>query len=101
MHTELYIYSKDGKVKVLTYEQAKGYEATVLLMNGYKHTETIDPQRYIESLFNKEMEINKYEGVLLGLKICKEMFTQGTITHEDIRENEIYYQELINQLNET
>lgn len=32
------------------------------------------------------------EGVLAGLRLCKEMWAQGTISHETIRENEIYYQ---------
>lgn len=43
-------------------------------------------------------EKNRVEGVLLGLKICKEMFAQGTISHENIRENEIYYTEELNNL---
>lgn len=46
-----------------------------------------------------EKESSKYEGVLIGLKICKEMWAQGTISHEEIRENEIYYQELLEGIN--
>lgn len=38
-----------------------------------------------------------YEGILAGLRICKEMWAQGTISHENIREEEIYYQELLEQ----
>lgn len=38
---------------------------------------------------------NYYEGVLAGLKICKEMWARGTISHEEIRENEIYYGDLL------
>lgn len=44
------------------------------------------------------MENKDYlEGVLTGLRLCKEMWAQGTISHEEIRENEIYYQELLDQ----
>lgn len=39
----------------------------------------------------KAIELSENKGVLLGLKICKEMWAQGTISHEQIRENEIYY----------
>lgn len=49
----------------------------------------------IASKLGKEKEASKYEGVLLGLKICKEMFAQGQISHENIYENEIYYKELL------
>lgn len=39
-------------------------------------------------------EVNKthLQGVLTGLRLCKEMWAQGTISHELIRENEIYYE---------
>ena len=40
-------------------------------------------------------EIKYLKGVLLGLKICKEMWAQGTISHENIYENEVYYKELL------
>ncbi|MCJ8153227.1 hypothetical protein MKJ01_05560 [Chryseobacterium sp. SSA4.19] len=40
----------------------------------------------------------RIEGVLLGLKICKEMYAQGIISHESIKENEIYYTEELNNL---
>lgn len=43
-------------------------------------------------------EKKRIEGVLLGLKICKEMFAQGTISHESIYENEVYYNEELNNL---
>ena len=49
-----------------------------------------------EKHFNEfDMKIKEFEGVLTGLKICKEMWAQGTITHENIYENEVYYKELI------
>lgn len=42
-------------------------------------------------------EKNRIEGILLGLKICKEMWAQGTISHENIYENEVLYnEELVN-----
>jgi hypothetical protein len=41
---------------------------------------------------------NRIEGVLLGLKICKEMWAQGTISHENIYENEVLYNEELNNL---
>ena len=40
------------------------------------------------------------EGILLGLKICKEMWAQGTISHENIYENEILYKEELENLSE-
>lgn len=39
------------------------------------------------------IEISRIEGVLLGLKMCKEMFAQGEITHEEIYENEQHYKD--------
>jgi hypothetical protein len=43
-------------------------------------------------------EKNRIEGVLLGLKICKEMFAQGQISHENIYENEIAYKDELSKL---
>lgn len=40
-------------------------------------------------------EIAKNEGILIGLKIAKEIFAQGTISHNELRENEIYYTEVL------
>ncbi|MBW7838598.1 MAG: hypothetical protein H3C36_02935 [Chitinophagaceae bacterium] len=44
------------------------------------------------------LEKQRIEGVLNGLKICKEMWAQGTISHEEISENEIYYKEELSRL---
>ena len=46
-----------------------------------------------------EEELTKeyIEGVLTGLRICKEMWAQGTISYEEISENERYYKEILNQ----
>lgn len=52
----------------------------------------------IFSKLGKEKEVSKYEGVLLGLKICKDMFVQGQISHENIYENEVYYKEILENL---
>ena len=57
-----------------------------------------------ENLLNKikfHAEKNRIEGVLLGLKICKEMWAQGTISHENIYENEILYKEELENLSES
>ena len=47
----------------------------------------------------KEIEVARIEGVLTGLKICKEMWAQGTISHENIQEEIHYYQEELENLN--
>jgi hypothetical protein len=44
-------------------------------------------------------EKTRIKGVLLGLQICKEMWAQGTISHENIYENEVYYKEELEKLN--
>lgn len=54
-----------------------------------------------ENLLGKikdHVEKNRIEGVLLGLKICKEMWAQGTISHENIYENEVMYNEELKHL---
>lgn len=69
----------------------------------YKEPDYINAHGY-EPLYKSPQPIQiptgekmRYEGVLLGLKICKELFAQGQLTHENIYENEIYYNELIKQ----
>lgn len=46
----------------------------------------------------KEIEVARIEGVLTGLKICKEMWAQGTISHENIQEEIYHYQEELKNL---
>lgn len=46
-----------------------------------------------------EIEVARIEGVLTGLKICKEMWAQGTISHENIQEEIYHYQEELDNLN--
>ena len=56
------------------------------------------PKAIIVTMFSKlgqRKDALKYEGVLIGLEICKEMFAQGQISHENIYENELYYKELL------
>lgn len=47
----------------------------------------------------KEIEESYINGVLTGLKICKKMWAQGTISHENTYENEVYYKEQLKDLN--
>lgn len=74
-------------------------EAVVRLMDNYaefrvKNCSIPDVVGQSEQLpTDIEIEKSRIEGVLLGLKICKEMWAQGTISHEEIVENEIYYKE--------
>lgn len=46
----------------------------------------------------KQFTKEYFEGVLIGLKICKEMWAQGTISHNNIYEHEVYYKELLDEL---
>lgn len=50
-------------------------------------------KEYMMEFAKVKSEESHIEGVLIGLKICKEMWAQGTISHENIRENEIMYME--------
>lgn len=40
------------------------------------------------------------DGVVIGLRICKELWAQGTISHEQIRENELHYLEELKSVRE-
>lgn len=66
-----------------------------------EHSEFADRISDLEQLSKQiefEMERSRLEGVLTGLKICKEMWAQGTISHENIYENEVFYKEELNNL---
>lgn len=39
------------------------------------------------------LEVSRIEGVLTGLDICKKMWSNGTISHENIFENITFYKE--------
>lgn len=45
-----------------------------------------------------EIDIAHTEGVLVGLNICKQLWAQGTISHENIREEIYHYQEELENL---
>lgn len=53
-HT-IFVYAKDGNIKCLTLEQAKAQQA-VLKNEGWIHTTTLDPCRFIESLYESDGE---------------------------------------------
>lgn len=47
---------------------------------------------YPESVENI-IKISRIEGALLAFKLCKEMFAQGGITHEEICKDEQHYKD--------
>lgn len=47
----LFVYSKKGRVKCYSLEEIRGKEVQMAL-DDWKHTATIDPARWIESLCN-------------------------------------------------
>ena len=49
MNNVLFIYAKEGKVKCLTLNEAYGEKLT---SEGWKHTATIDPAKWIEEMAN-------------------------------------------------
>lgn len=51
LNSIVFVYSKDGKVKVLDLEYAtiKGND---LILKGWKHTATLEACKFIESLLN-------------------------------------------------
>lgn len=56
-----------------------------------KHQDTWGVDVVYPQSVEELIEISRIEGVLLGLKMCKELFAQGKITHEEIYENEQHY----------
>lgn len=44
------------------------------------------------------LERARIEGILIGLKICKELWAQGQISHEAIYENIKYYEEVLEEV---
>jgi hypothetical protein len=49
----LFIYAKEGKVKCLTVDQAHEEKLT---SEGWAHTATIDPARWIETMANGQRD---------------------------------------------
>ena len=50
MTTFIFVYSKDGKIKVLGLDQSKK-EHKEFIREGWKHTQTLDVCTYIEYLY--------------------------------------------------
>ena len=50
-HRVLFVYAKKGTVKCYSADEIRGKEVQMAL-DGWKHTATIDPARWIESLCN-------------------------------------------------
>ena len=61
----LFVYSKSGKVRVLNLENAKKTEVN-LIADGWKHTATLDPRRFIEHLANSS--VNEILSTIKGLR---------------------------------
>ena len=73
-----------------------------LCLSAHPHNEPdsefadrISDLQELPDIISKEIEHSEINGILTGLKICKEMWAQGTISHETISENEKYYSEQI------
>lgn len=47
----LFVYAKSGRVKCYSAEEIRGREIQ-LALNGWKHTATLDPAKWIEALCN-------------------------------------------------
>lgn len=61
----LFVYSKSGKVKVLDPKDSKD-EHEYLIADGWKHTATLDPVKFIEYLSNSSA--NEILSTIKGLK---------------------------------
>jgi hypothetical protein len=51
MEQILFIYAKEGRVRCYTAEEIRGKEIQMALQ-GWKHTATINPARWIEAMAN-------------------------------------------------
>lgn len=49
----IFVYAKDGKIKVLDVETARNGEEEKLIESGHIHTATLDACRFIEYLCNE------------------------------------------------
>ena len=70
----LFIYARDGMVQCLTLDEA-ARSGTQLKKEGWKHTVTIDPARWIEALSNSP--------TLNGDKNLLQELTKGIHTYSD------------------
>lgn len=55
--TTIFVYAKDGKIKVLDLESALDGGEEKLKNEGYIHTATLDPCRFIEYLCNESQNV--------------------------------------------
>ena len=55
--TTIFVYAKDGKIKVIDLETAINGEEDKLKSEGYTHTATLDPCRFIEYLCNESKSV--------------------------------------------
>ena len=60
--TFAFVYSKDGKIKVLNIEEAKRLQYE-LLKDGWVHTQTLDPCVYIQYLHNECEDVDLIEEI--------------------------------------
>lgn len=58
----VFVYSKDGKVKVLDIENARTKNNN-MEPNGWKHTATLDACKFIESLLNDAEDFEVLESI--------------------------------------
>lgn len=104
---------KDGKGTVVSCWKLTDEEIINIAKNGYIWLSVMTFNQPLQPIFltteknevlasetvvDNEVERSRLEGVLQGLKICKEMWAQGTISSENIRENEIHYSEELKNL---
>lgn len=53
----IFVYAKEGKIKVLDLETALNGEEDKLKREGYIHAATLDPCRFIEYLCNESKSV--------------------------------------------
>ena len=51
----LFIYAKEGKIKCYTADEIRGKESQIS-MQGWTHTTTINPARWIEAMANGDQD---------------------------------------------
>jgi hypothetical protein len=66
MENTVFIYSKNGEVKALSLNQAKEKEAS-LKNEGWKHTATLDPCKFIEHICN-DIPVSEFNNVINSIK---------------------------------
>ena len=67
----VFIYGRDGKIKVLTHNEANESHKE-LIADGYIHSSTIDIRMFLEQLYNempKDEVLNSIESLYIDSKI--------------------------------